>query len=268
VHVYAKHVPEHAPTADRALGCRCVAPSGRSAAAYGPSHRLPTRLPRRIRSCWSRRCIDSCPAAMLPLRGVASCARSSSPSSRTDVPGYRRAASRGAGRHVRARSSSSCQVLPRLLRLPPSRLYRLRVWPLLAIAVSTAYTVIFVHYDFAGSVITSSSTSLLLQPLTAPLCRSASRNRSGASSASPSTWRKVHTGPALRMLGAGNTAACLHPRRIPVSGKLVSAPRLHRPRQRLLRHRLLQLPRPRHRRFFLRTRFWQNRSKPTPRTCA
>jgi hypothetical protein len=66
-------------------------------------------------SWWSRRCIDSRPAATLPLRGVASCARSSSPSPRTDVPGYHRAASHGVGRHVRARSSSSRRVLLRLL---------------------------------------------------------------------------------------------------------------------------------------------------------
>jgi hypothetical protein len=194
---------------------------------------------------------------MLPLQGVASCVRSSSPSPRTDAPGYRHAAFHGAGCHIRARSSSSCQVLPRLLRLPPPRLYRLRAWPLLAIAVPTAYTVIFVHYDYVASIIASSSTSLLLQPPTALafLHRSASRNRSGALSASPSTWRKVHNGPALCMLGAGNTAACLHPRRVAVPGKLGSAPRLHRPRQRLLWHRLLRLPRPRHRRFFLRTWF-------------
>jgi hypothetical protein len=144
-----------------------VAPSGRSAAANGPSCRLPTRLPRHVSSWWSRRYIESRPAATLPLLGVASCARSSSPSPRIDVPGYHHAASNGAGRHVRARSSSSCRVLPRLLRLPPPRLYRLRVWPLLAIAVPTAYTVIFVHYDFAASVIASSSTSLLLQSPTA-----------------------------------------------------------------------------------------------------
>jgi hypothetical protein len=133
-----------------------------------------------------------------------------------------------------------------------------------------AYTFVLFQYDFATSVIASSPTSLLLQPPTAsaPLCRSASRNRSGALSASPSTWREVHTGPALRMLGAGNTAACFRPRCVPVPGKLGSALRLHRPRQRLLRHRLLRLPQPRHRRFFLRTRFWQNRSMPTPRTCA
>jgi hypothetical protein len=268
--VYTKHVPEHAPTADGASGGRCVAPSGRSAAAYGPSHRLPMRLPRRIRSWWSHRCIDSRPAATLPLRGVASCARSSSPSSRTDDPGCRRAASHGAGHHVRARSSSNCRVLLRLLRVPPPRLYRLCVWPLLAFAVPIAYTVVFVHYDFIASVIDSSSTSLLLQPPTAlaPLRRSASCNRFGASSASPSTWREVHTGPALRMLGAGNTTVCLRPQRIPVPGKLGSAPRLHRPRQRLLWHRLLRLPRPRHPQFFLRTRFWQNCSMPTPRTCA
>jgi hypothetical protein len=131
-------------------------------------------------------------------------------------------------------------------------------------------TFVLVQYDFAVSVIALSSTSLLLQPPTAsaPLRRYASCNRFGASSASPSTWREVHTGPVLCMLDAGNTTACLHPRRVPVPGKLRSAPRLHRPRQRLLRHRLLRLPRPRHRRFFLRTRFWQNRSMPTPQTCA
>jgi hypothetical protein len=231
------------------IGLLLRRPSGRSAAAYGPSRQLPMRLPRRIHSWWSRRCIDSRPAAMLPLRGVASCARSSSLSPRTDIPGYRRADSHGAGRHIRARSSSSCQVLPRLLRVPPPRLYRLRAWPLLAIAIPTAYTIIFVHYDFAISVIASSSPSLLLQPPTAsaPLCRSASRNRSGALSASPSTWREVHTGPAQRMLGAGNTSACLRPRRVPVPRKLGSMPRLHWPRQRLFRHRLLRLPRPRHR---------------------
>jgi hypothetical protein len=102
-----KHVPEHAPTADQASGCRCVAPSGRSAAAYGPSRRLQTCLPRRVSSWWSCRYIGSPPAATLPLRGVASCARSSSPSPHTDVLGYRCAASHGAGRHVRARSSST-----------------------------------------------------------------------------------------------------------------------------------------------------------------
>jgi hypothetical protein len=43
----------------------------------------------------------------------------------------------------------------------------LRAWPLLAIVVPAAYTVIFVHYNFAASVIASSSTSLLLQLPTA-----------------------------------------------------------------------------------------------------
>jgi hypothetical protein len=168
------------------------------------------------------------------------------------------------------RSSSSCRVLPRLLRVPPPRLYRLRAWPLLAITVPIAYTVICVHYDFVTSVMDSSSTSLLLQSPTAsaPLHRSASRSRFGASSTSPSTWREVYTSPALRMLGAGNTVACLRPRRVSMPGKFGSTPRLHRPRQRLLRHRLLRLPRPRHRRFFLHTRFWQNCSMPMPRTCA
>jgi hypothetical protein len=133
---------------------------------------------------------------------------------RISIPGCRCATSHGADRHIHARSSSSRRVLPRLLGVPPPRLYRLRVWPLLAIAVPTAYTIIFVHYDFAASVIASSSTSLLLQPPTASalLSRLVSRNRSGASSASPSTWREIHTSPALRMLDAGNTTACLCPR--------------------------------------------------------
>jgi hypothetical protein len=137
-----------------------------------------------------------------------------------------------------------------------------------AAAGFAASTFVLVQYDFAINVIASSSTSLLLQPPTAlaPLHRSASRNRSGALSASPSIWHEVHTGPALRMLGASKTAACLRPRRVLVPGKLGSAPHLYRPRQRLLRHQLLRLPRPRHRRFFLRTRFWQNRSMPTPQT--
>jgi hypothetical protein len=76
---------------------------------FGPQRRrrLPTRLPRRVRSWWSRCSIDSRPAATLPLRGVAPCARSSSPSPRTDVPGCRHAASHGSGRHIRARSSST-----------------------------------------------------------------------------------------------------------------------------------------------------------------
>jgi hypothetical protein len=110
-----------------------------------------------------------------------------------------------------------------------------------AAASFAASTFVLVQYDFAASVIASSSTSLLLQPpmASAPLRRSASRNRSGALSASPSTYREVHTGPALRMLGAGKTAACLRPRCVPVPGKLGSVPRLHRPRQCLLWHRLL-----------------------------
>jgi hypothetical protein len=100
-----------------------------------------------------------------------------------------------------------------------------------AAAGFAASTFVLVQYDFAASVIASSLTSLLLQPpmASAPLHRSPSRNRSGALSASPSTWREVHTSPALRMLGAGNTVTCLCPRRVPVPGKLGLAPRLHRP---------------------------------------
>jgi hypothetical protein len=71
-HVYAKHVPEHAPTTIRASGYRNVATSGCSAATFGPSRRLPTCLSRHVRCWWSRRCTDSRPTATSPLRGVAS----------------------------------------------------------------------------------------------------------------------------------------------------------------------------------------------------
>jgi hypothetical protein len=75
---------------------------------FGPQRRrLPTRLPRRVCRWWPRRCTNSRPAATPLLRGVASCARSSSSSPRTDVPDCRRTASHGAGHHVRARSSST-----------------------------------------------------------------------------------------------------------------------------------------------------------------
>jgi hypothetical protein len=40
-------------------------PSGRNIAALGPSYRLPTRLSRRVRCWWSRRCTDSRPVALL-----------------------------------------------------------------------------------------------------------------------------------------------------------------------------------------------------------
>jgi hypothetical protein len=53
------------------------------------------------------------------------------------------------------------------------------------------------------------------------------------------TWRKVHDGPYLWTPGIGNTGPCLRPRRVPKSSKLGAAPRLHRLRQRLLRHRKL-----------------------------
>jgi hypothetical protein len=106
--------------------------------------------------------------------------RVASPSLRTDVLGCHCAASNGKGRHVHSRSSSCTQVIPRLLRVPPSRLYRLRAWPLSVVAVPADYTFIFVHYDFVASVIDSSSTTLaylLRQPQTAsaPPRRSAPR---------------------------------------------------------------------------------------------
>ena len=41
--VFVVIVPEHAPTADRATGRRCIAPSGRSAAAFGLRAAAPTR---------------------------------------------------------------------------------------------------------------------------------------------------------------------------------------------------------------------------------
>jgi hypothetical protein len=72
VRVSAKHVSEHVPTTMLASGYRCVAPSGRSAAALGPSRRLPMHLPRHARLLCSHCCIDSRLAATPPLRGVAS----------------------------------------------------------------------------------------------------------------------------------------------------------------------------------------------------
>jgi hypothetical protein len=55
------------------IGLRCVAPSGRSVAAFGRRRRLPTCLLRHVRCWWfSRRCIDSRPAATPSHRVVAS----------------------------------------------------------------------------------------------------------------------------------------------------------------------------------------------------
>jgi hypothetical protein len=50
---------------------------------------------------------------------------------------------------------------------------------------------------------------------------------------------KVNDGPYPWTPGIVNTGPCLHPQRVPESGKLGVAPHLHRLRQRLLRHRLL-----------------------------
>jgi hypothetical protein len=64
---------EHAPTTARASGCRCVAPSGRSIAAFGPRCRLPTCLLRHVRCWWfSCCCTNSRPAAAPSHRAVAS----------------------------------------------------------------------------------------------------------------------------------------------------------------------------------------------------
>jgi hypothetical protein len=71
---------------------------------------------------------------------------------------------------IYAWSSSRRRVLPRLLRLPPSRFYTLRVWPLSTVVVPADYTINSVQYDFVASVIASSSATrarLLRQPQTA-----------------------------------------------------------------------------------------------------
>jgi hypothetical protein len=173
------------------IGLPLCCPFGRSVAAFRLRHRLPTRLPRRIRRWWSRRCTDSCPAATPPLWGLASCAQSYSSFPCTDVPGCHRATSHGADCHIRARSSSGRRVLPRLLRVPLPHLYRLRAWPIMAIAVPTAYTVIFIHYDFAASVITSNSTSLLLQPPTASVRAANESSLSGLDLAQLSSYKNL-----------------------------------------------------------------------------
>jgi hypothetical protein len=159
VRVSSKHVPEHAPTT---FEHRAAAASLLWAAAPPPLvHATGFRRTFLGVSIAGGHAVAPTRALQLryPPRIVACCTRSSSPSPRTDVPGCHRVASHGVGHHVRARSSSSCRVLPRLLRVPPPpRLYRLRAWPLLAITIPTAYTVVFVHYDFTASVIASSST--------------------------------------------------------------------------------------------------------------
>ena len=53
------------------------------------------------------------------------------------------------------------------------------------------------------------------------------------------TWRQVYDGPCPSHAWYWQHRECLRPRRVPESGKLGSAPRLHRLRQRLLRHRPL-----------------------------
>jgi hypothetical protein len=138
-------------------------------------------------------------------------------SPRTDVLGCRHATFHGVGCHVRARSSSSRRVLPCLLQVQPPRLYRLRAWPLTTIAVPADYTIISVHYDFVVSVIASSSTTLarlLRQPQTASVPLFAALRLTTVLEPPllvSLTCHEVHTGPILRMLGAGNTAVCLLP---------------------------------------------------------
>jgi hypothetical protein len=180
-----KNVPEHAPATVRASSCCCVAPSGRSAATFGPCHRLPMRLPTHVRRWWSRRCICSRPAATSPLWGASrGYTRSSSLSPHTNVPGCRCTAFHDADRHVCARSSSSHGVLPRLLRVLPTQLYWLRAWPLLAITIP-AYTFCPLRLRRQHHrLVLDQSTSTTTNGIITSLHRSASRNRSGASSAS------------------------------------------------------------------------------------
>jgi hypothetical protein len=57
---------------NQASGCRCIAPLGHSATAFGPCLRLPMHLPRRVCRWWSRRCTDLRPIGTPTLHGVAS----------------------------------------------------------------------------------------------------------------------------------------------------------------------------------------------------
>jgi hypothetical protein len=152
------------------------------------------------------------------------CTLSSSPSPLTDVLGCRRAASHGAGHHVRARSSSTVGFFLAYFD------YRRRA--------STGY----VHDHFCPSPFppptpSSSCTttlSLASSPRLQPVYfdnRERHRHLSFttlrfANVLEPPllvslTWRKVQAGSALRMLGTGNTAACFFSRRVPNLATLV-----------------------------------------------
>jgi hypothetical protein len=52
------------------IGLPLHPPLGRRAAAFGPCHRLPTRLPRYVCRWWSSRCTNSRPATTPPLQGT------------------------------------------------------------------------------------------------------------------------------------------------------------------------------------------------------
>jgi hypothetical protein len=109
---------------------------------------------------WSRLCTDSRPSYVVHLGSPRCYTQSSSPSLCTDVLGYHRASFHGAGRHVHARSLSRRRVLPRILRVPPPRIYRLCAWPLLAVDVPADYTFFSIYYDLVASIIASSLTIL------------------------------------------------------------------------------------------------------------
>lgn len=109
----------------------------------------------------------------------------------------------------------------RLLRLRPLQLRRQRhrVAPVYTTCYSTPTT----------------ADSIDISPL--PLC--ASQPSLSPPLLVPPTWRQVYDGPCPSHAWYWQHRECLRPRRVPESGKLGSAPRLHRLRQRLLRHRPL-----------------------------
>ena len=113
------------PTTDRATGCRCAAPSGRSAAAFGARYRLPTRLPGvyAAGSLSPLHQLAPCSYAAPSCRSVAArdhLRRTRAPMSlASTAPTPRRG-----NATIRARSSSRPRVPLRLHRVPPPHLHR------------------------------------------------------------------------------------------------------------------------------------------------
>jgi hypothetical protein len=122
---------------------RAYHPSGRSAAAFGPSHRLPTRLPRRVHCLWSRRCTESRPTATLPTSGhsVLYAVIFAVPAHRCPRLSPRRLTRRGSPRPCKVFLNR--RVLPRLLRVPPrtsTGYVRGHFWPSLFLPPTPPYS--------------------------------------------------------------------------------------------------------------------------------